>query len=182
MTRSGRRRSFLSVALGCLTLALCAPIPAAAQPVAGPHVFGGVSILRDLGTEDVAATTYDRGWLAAAGVPLPWWGLDVAGEVGMNSRTNIVDETQRLSAVLGGVRMNLLRASRLTVFGQALAGIEWFSEPGFDESGPAFQPGAGVDVSIWSRLGARAQVDWRLSKQNGDSYKEVRLAVGVVVR
>jgi hypothetical protein len=180
MTRSGRR-SFLSVVLLCL-LALCAPSLAAAQPVAGPHVFGGVSILRDLGTEDVAATTYDRGWLAAAGVPLPWWRLDVAGEVGMNSRTNIVDETQRLSAVLGGLRMNLLRASRLTVFGQALAGIEWFSEPGFDESGPAFQPGAGVDVSIWSRLGARAQVDWRLSKQNGDSYKEVRLAVGVVVR
>jgi hypothetical protein len=179
MTRPG---SSLTFALGCLALALCAPSPAAAQPVTGPHIFGGVSILRDLGTKDVPATTYDRGWLAAAGVPLPWWRLDIAGEVGMNSRTNIVDESQRLSAVLAGVRMNVLRASRLTLFAQALAGMEWFSEPGFDQSGPAFQPGAGVDVPVWSRLGARAQVDWRLSKQNGDSYKEVRLAVGVVVR
>ena len=174
-------RSAVSVLAGTLGLLLIAS-PVAAQSTDGPHVFGGVSMLRDLGTDDVPATTYDRGWLVAAGAPLPWWRLDIAGEVGMNARTNIVDETQRLSAALGGVRMNLLRAARLAVFGQALAGVEWFAEPGFEHSGLALQPGVGVDVTIWSRLGARAQADWRWSKQNGDTYKALRVAVGVVIR
>lgn len=174
-------RSAVSILAGALGFLVAAP-PVLAQSIDGPHVFGGVSMLRDLGTEDVPATTYDRGWLVAAGTPLPWGRLHVVGEVGMNSRTNIVDETQRLSAALGGVRMNLLRAARLVVFGQALAGVEWFSEPGFEQSGPALQPGVGVDVAVWSRFGARVQGDWRLSRQNGDSYREARVAVGVVIR
>lgn len=175
------QRSCLSALAALLLLLLAAP-PVVAQSTDGPHVFGGASMLRDLGTDDVPSTTYDRGWLVAAGAPLPWWRLEVAGEVGVNSRTNVVDETQRLSAALGGVRTSLLRAARLLVFGQALAGVEWFSEPGFEQSGIAIQPGVGVDVTIWSRLGARAQADWRLARHDGDSYKEIRVAVGVVIR
>jgi len=162
---------------------LIAATPAIAQvPTGGPDVFAGYSPLRDLGTDDVPATDYTRGWVAAVGIPLPWWQLMAAGEVGMNQRTNVVDEAQQLFAALGGVRMNVWRASRVALFAQALAGIERFSEPGFDESGPAIQPGGGVDIAIWSRLGARTQLDWRFSQQNGASYQALRLAVGVVFR
>lgn len=173
---------FAPACAALITLLLLTAIPAAAQVTAGPDVFVGFSPLRDLGTEEVPATDYDRGWVVAVGVPLPWWGLVATGEAGMNSRTNTVDETQQLFAALGGVRMNVWQSSRVALFGQALAGIERFSEPGFDESGPAFQPGGGVDVAIWSRLGARAQFDWRLSQQNGESYRAIRVAFGGVVR
>jgi hypothetical protein len=63
-----------------------------------------------------------------------------------------------------------------------LGGVERFSEPGFVESGPALQIGAGLDVSIGSRLGVRVQGDWRLSQQNDTTYKEVRAAVGLTFR
>ena len=79
-------------------------------------------------------------------------------------------------------QVSLLRTTRLALFGQALGGVERFSEPGFVESGPAFQTGAGLDVAIWSRLGARLQGDWRLSRQNDVTYKEVRVALGLTVR
>jgi len=168
-----------AAAFPVLLLALLAA-PAAAQEASRGDVFAGVSAVRDLGTEDVPSVDYGRGWVVAAGVRLPWWRLTAVGDLSQHSRSNIVEETQQLLAVLGGVRGDLVRASRLTVFVQALAGLERFTEPGFEESGPAFQPGAGVDVRLWSRLGARAQTDFRLSRQAGATYREVRVSVGVV--
>jgi len=156
--------------------------PAAAQSHEPAHVFGGLSALRDLGSGEIGETDYDRGFLVSVGAPLPWARLSVVGEVGANSRTNILDETQRLFALMAGARISLLRTGRLALFGQALGGVERFSEPGFVESGPAFQAGAGVDVAVWSRLGARLQGDWRLSRQNDVSYKEVRVALGLTFR
>jgi hypothetical protein len=164
---------FLVVLLGVAS-------PAVAQDAPRGHAFAGVSALRDLGTEDVPAVDYDRGWIVAAGVRLPWWRLVAVGDLSQHSRTNIVDETQRLLAALGGVRVDLVQTSRVTWFAQALAGLERFAEPGFAQSGPAFQPGTGVDVAIWSRVGVRAQADVRLSRQNDATYEEVRGSAGIV--
>lgn len=155
--------------------------PAAAQDTFRGHLFAGASALRELGTDDLPAVTYDRGWVVAAGVRLPWWRLVAVGDLSQHARTNLVDETQRLFGILGGVRADLLRHSRVTVFAQALAGFERFSEPGFEASGAAFQPGAGVDVTVWSRVGIRAQADARISRQNDATYKEIRISAGVVV-
>jgi hypothetical protein len=164
------------------SIALTAP-PASAQTssAAQADLFGGFGTLRELGTADVPATTYDRGWAVSGAVPVWWSRLSAVGEASGHWRRNIVDETQRLLAVLGGARVRLLHASRTTLFGQALVGIERFSEPGFEQNGFAFQPGAGVDVRLWKSLGVRAQLDYRSVHQGGDAYNEVRVTVGALL-
>lgn len=168
--------------LVAVLLTFVAVAPAAAQGHEPAHAFVGLSALRDLGSGEIGETDYDRGFLVSVGAPLRWARLSLVGEVGANSRTNILDETQRLLALMAGARVSVLRTTRLALFAQALGGVERFSEPGFVESGPAFQTGAGLDVAVWSRLGARLQGDWRLSRQNDVTYKELRVALGLTVR
>lgn len=172
----------LLTAIVTIIATMASVTPAAAQGREPAHVFVGLSVLRDLGGGEIAETDYDRGFLVSVGAPLPWARLSLVGEAGANSRDNILDETQRLFALMAGARVGILRTSRLALFGQVLGGVERFSEPGFVESGPALQTGAGLDVSIWSRLGVRVQGDWRLSRQNDTTYKEVRAAVGLTFR
>ncbi len=176
-------RPFHLVTAAGLLVVLVMARPAAAQAAAGvpADVFAGFSTLRELGTDDAPATAYDRGWVVSASAPVWWRRLSVTGEASGHSRANIVGETQRLLALLGGARVSLFRASRLGIFGQALAGVERFSEPGFEESGFAFQPGAGVDLHLWKAVAVRGQVDYRTARQNGATYREVRLAAGAVV-
>ncbi len=180
MMRGARRR--LATGALCLLACVVASGTAFAQTRDPAHVFGGVSALRELGSGDAPAVTYSRGWLAGGGAPAPWWNLTIVGEAGTNSRENLVGETQRLTSFLGGVRRTLVRASAVSVFAQAVAGLERFSEPGFSEAGLAIQPGAGVDVGIAGRVGARAQADYRISRQNSATYREVRVFIGAVVR
>jgi hypothetical protein len=184
MTRCARRPRFALRDLLFVVplLTLVSVVPAAAQGREPAHVFVGLSALRDLGGGEIGETDYDRGYLISAATPLPWARLSIVGEVGANSRKNILEETQHLFALMAGARVSLLRTTRLAVFGHVLGGTERFSEPGFAESGPAFQSGAGLDVALWSRVGARLQGDWRLSRQNDVTYKEVRAALGLTFR
>jgi hypothetical protein len=61
-------------------------------------------------------------------------------------------------------------------------GVERFSEPGFVESGLAIQPGGGVDWAMGARYFLRAQADYRMSRQTGGTFNNVRVAVGGGVR
>lgn len=177
-----RGRRLITTGALCLLASIAASGTASAQARDSAHVFGGFSALRELGSGDTPAVTYSRGWLAGGGAPMPWWNLTIVGEAGTNTRENLVGETQRLTSFLGGVRRTLVRASAMSVFAQGVAGLERFSEPGFSESGLAIQPGAGVDVAIAGRAGARAQVDYRIARQNSATYREVRVFIGAVVR
>jgi len=58
-------------------------------------------------------------------------------------------------------------------------GLERFSEPGFDESGAAFQAGFGLDFVMGSKAFVRAQADYRRSQPNGGAFNDVRAFVGV---
>lgn len=172
----------LAIVLALSILGACLyPVTASAQTRSAADVSIGYSVLRDV-TSDESSTDPYPGWVASVGVPFWLTRLSLVGEAGSNARTNIVDETQRLTAFLGGGRFAITRGSRLETWGQALVGVERFSEPGFSESGVAVQPGAGVDVRVVSSVGARVQADYRISQQGGATYRELRVAVSAVFR
>ncbi len=86
-----------------------------------------------------------------------------------------------MKAYLFGARYDVKRVRRLAAFGQVLFGPEEFTEPGFSERGFAFQPGGGVDVSLWKGLGARAEVDYRVTKFDQATFKGWRVVAGAFV-
>jgi len=153
--------------------------PATAQ-LSAATVAGGYSYLRELGTGATPTTTYPNGWFATLTARLGRFPVAAAGEINVSSRKNVVD-VQRLQAFLGGVQVRVVRAWRMGVFANALVGTERFSEPGFSETGFAFQPGAGVDVGIARSMALRVQVDYRLVNQAHVTFKEVRTSVGAAV-
>jgi hypothetical protein len=144
------------------------------------EVSGGYAFLRETppGGESL---TYPRGWMIAGGHQLFFRRLLVVGEAGFSSRANIVDETQRVRAILAGARVRITRTQRLATFGQLLVGSHRFSEPGFVESGLAVQPGVGLDLGLTPRLGLRAQVDYRLAREGDFTFKQLRAGLGAVV-
>jgi hypothetical protein len=170
-----------TISLALVTVALVAAFAQPAFARQPATVAGGYSFLRELGTAATPATNYPNGWFAAVTVPLGRLPLAVSGEINVNSRTNII-ETQRLQAFLGGVHVPFMSAGKLLAFGRALVGVERFSEPGFSESGFAFQPGAGIDLGVTRTLGARVEVDYRIVSQEQVTFKEVRVITGVVIR
>jgi hypothetical protein len=74
--------------------------------------------------------------------------------------------------------------TRVTLFAQVLAGLERFSEPGLAQSGPAVQPGAGVDMYVSRTVFLRAQGDYRWSQSGGTTFHAYRVvgAIGVRIR
>lgn len=175
-----RVRHFVRMALAAAIVLLVGAAPARAQrPLGSGDIAGSYSSLTDVTTDTSSDDPY-RGWLVSGSWPVLWPRLLATGELDNHTRTNDVDETSRLLGVLGGARYIVWRNSRLAAFGQAQFGVERFSEPGFDESGFAMQPGGGVDVRMMSSLAVRVQADYRFSTQNQVDYREVRLAVGAV--
>jgi len=156
--------------------------PAAAQSEPPMTVAGGYSSLREQGPGGFEPATYPIGWLVAGSHRVGSGRLAGVGEFGVNSRDNVVGEWQRLLGILGGAKFALVRSARMALFAQALAGVERFSEPGFVESGLAIQPGAGLDWAMGSRCFLRVQGDYRLSRQTGGTFNNVRVAVGGGVR
>jgi len=170
----------LATALALSILGTCLfSTTAAGQTGSAPNVSIGYSALRDV-TSDESDTDPYTGWVASAAVPFWLTRLSIVGEAGSNARTNVVSETERLTAFLGGARIGITNRWRLKTWGQALVGVERFSEPGFNESGLAVQPGAGVDVQLVSRVGARVQADYRIARQTAATYREFRVAVSAV--
>jgi len=164
-----------------LTVALCAPRMARAdEPRA--TVAGGYSVLQQLGTADAASATFTSGWFVGGTHRLFAPRMSVVGEVTRSARLNVVNETQSLLALLGGVRVELLHLAPLRVSGIALAGVERFSEPGFSENGLAVEPGVGIDVWPLRRVGLRVAAGYRLVRAEGTTFEEVRASAGAVIR
>jgi hypothetical protein len=153
---------------------------AAAQPAgAVADLSGGYAWLREQPPGDVDSNTYPTGWLVSGAFRLAG-PMMVVGEVGGNYRTNAVDESAHLHAFLGGVRFGIGRWERGAAFVQGLAGMERFTEPGLTQSGFAVQFGGGFDLKLKGHLGARTQLDYRIADEDGYTFKETRVSIGVV--
>lgn len=175
-------RFLVVTVLGAGILCGAAVRPASAQGEPRTTVAGGYTYLREQGPGGFEAVNYPVGWVVTGSQRLGSGRLSGVGEFGISSRENSVDETQRLVAILGGARFGLLASARMLVFAQALVGVERFSEPGLTESGLAIQPGAGLDWTMWSRYFLRVQGDYRVARQTGGTFKELRAFVGAGVR
>jgi hypothetical protein len=141
-------------------------------------IAGGYTYLREQGPGGLGVANYPIGWVVTGSQRLGSGRLSGVGEIGISSRDNVVGERQRLLGLLGGARFAIMTSPQMTLFGQGLVGLERFSEPGFSESGLALQPGAGVDWRMWSRYFLRVQADYRMSRQTGGTFKEVRALIG----
>lgn len=144
-------------------------------------IAGGYSFLRDLGSGGTPSTDYPTGAFAAVTRQFGPRRMALVGDVSMHARENRAIEVIRLRALLGGARVDVLSIWNARLFAQALAGIERFSEPGFSETGTAFQPGAGIDLAIWRRLGARVQADYRIVRAEGTTFRSLRVNAGATV-
>jgi hypothetical protein len=174
-----RRRQHGLVASAVAAAAVAGASSSALAQTPRLSVSVGYSAARDNGGAN--ATNYPRGWVASGAYRIGGRELMAVVEVGQNRRTNLVGERQELEAWLGGVRFDLSGNTRLRPFVQALVGSERFSEPGFTETGVAFQPGGGLDMAIWRLLGARASGDIRLARLGGFAYRELRATASLVV-
>jgi hypothetical protein len=180
--RVGRWLELVFTLIVCTAiLNVAAPVHAQTSSPRRGDVSGGFSSLTDITTSDSSSDRY-AGWLVSASWPVLGPKIRATGEVDSNWRENVVGETQRLTGFLGGLRYSLSESKRLATFAQGQVGVERFSEPGFNESGVAYQPGAGADVRLTTSLGVRAQVDLRFSTQGDAHYRELRVAVSAVLR
>jgi len=173
-------RRLLTMGLTALIATLSAP-PAAAQGPPATTISGGYGWLRESGIGGSPSVTYNKGWLVSVAQRISTGRIAIAGEVGGQYRTTSAIETHSLYGFLGGLRVELTRGSRLSTFAQVLAGVERFSSPGFSEAGFAFQPGAGLDFAFHKRVALRVQGDFRVAHEEGVTFKEARVAVGIVV-
>jgi hypothetical protein len=173
------RRSIGLISIGLVALFASAAPSRAQTAGASGDVSAAYASLTDVTTATSSDEAYS-GWLVSGSWRVLGPRLFATGEVGSNSRKNVVDETARLTAYLGGARYVFWRTPRFAAFGHAVFGVEQFSEPGFDEWGPAIQPGGGLDVGLTPRFSVRVQSDYRFSTQADANYREVRWSVGGV--
>jgi hypothetical protein len=169
-------RTAIWLIVACFLVGLT-PVQAAAQ--ARATAAGGYSYLHELGE---GGQDYATGWFASFAQQIGSSRLSIAGEINQNSRKNTVDETQRLLGLLGGVRIQIAEMGRLRIFADGLLGMERFTEPGFDESGFAWQTGGGIDFRFWRQLGVRVQTDFRFAYEEDTTFKEFILNSGAVLR
>ena len=157
-------------------------IPAGVRAQSIASVGVGYTFLHELeGDQGIGGVSYPAGWLADFAIAPQGSRLSLVGEGGGVYRKP-AGILQSLYSFLGGVRFSFQRSAGLVPFGQLLAGLEQYSEPGFSEHGFALQPGGGVELPISSGLSARAQVDFRLAEEQGQTFKEFRIGGGIVIR
>jgi hypothetical protein len=169
-------RVFASLSVLIAVLAGSAPAFAQDKPLT---VAFGATYFREQPPGDFPAETYDTGWAVAVSDTL-WKGIGAVFDLGANKRTNLVAEQQELKYYLFGARYDITSSRWLRTYGQALFGRETFTEPGFTENGFAMQPGAGVDIYAWAGIGARVQVDYRVTKYEDATFKDWRVFFGGV--
>jgi len=165
-----------SVLLACLVGAASAD----AQERRSVTAAFGATYLKEQPPGDFPAETYDTGWAVAIGGTF-WKGLGGVFDFGANRKTNIVDEEQEIEYYLFGPRYDITSSRWLRTYGQVLFGRETFTEPGFSERGLAIQPGGGVDVYVWRGIGARFQIDYRITDYDEARFKDWRVFFGGVV-
>jgi hypothetical protein len=182
MTRPPRRATVITGILAAILTLAATAAPASAQQEPPTSIAGAYTVVREQGPGGFEAATYPVGWLVTGSHRIGIGRLSAVGELAVNRRENFLGETQQLVGILGGASYPLLSSPRMTIFAQALVGLERFSEPGFTESGLAIQPGVGLDWSLGARLFMRAGADYRLARQTGGTFKELRGIVGAGVR
>ena len=164
-----------------LVVLLVMPATSARAQTTPTTLAGGHSFLRDLGSAGTPATDYPSGAFATVTRQVGPRRLSIVGDLGMNSRENGAIEVVRLRSFLAGARFDVRSLWKACLFGQALVGVERFSEPGFAESGTAFQPGAGIDLGLWRGLGVRGQTDYRIVRSEGTTFRSLRVNVGAML-
>ena len=155
------KRAGVLLCTACLTLGfhLIAPPVAAAQTPKG-DLFVGAAFFAEEGNL----------WTGfqLSGSVNPWRHVGFVGDL------TLYGENEGQQTILGGVRF-YAPGSHATVFGQFLVG----NAP-LDDF--AFQPGAGVDVHLNSRLAVRAAIDLKIAGDDGSTYLGTRFSTGLVVK
>lgn len=172
------RVQWIVIAMGTLVCATTAS-PAFAQAEPRFSVTGAYVFLQQQTTGGLDTPTFPVGWMATAAHRLGGGRWSAVGEFGISYKSSDFDETQLLMGVLGGARCALYRSKRITLFAQALAGLERFSEPGLVESGVAVQPGGGLDIHMSPKAFIRVQGDYRWSQPNDTTFHAYRVVAGV---
>ena len=163
-----------------IALTIAVVMPAVAQAQSTVNVAVGYSMLHELESGlGTGGATYPTGWIAEIAGKRDRSMLTFVGEVGGDYRRS-AGVLQQLHAFLGGVRVSSAAALGIVPFAQMLVGLEQYSEPGFSERGLALQPGGGVQISITHNVAARAQLDFRVAREQGETFKELRVVGGVV--
>jgi hypothetical protein len=173
------RRRLLALMIGAAIAAVAVP-SAHAQSPEQSAIAGGYSFLSEIDTPGLA-NDYPAGWFASFHSTSFFTRISIAGEVTGSQRRNELDETQRLLAILAGPRIGVFDLGRLHISAAVLLGREWFSEPGFKESGLAVEPGVALDLPIAGRAGARIGTGYRVVQAGGDTFKELRVSAGGVL-
>jgi hypothetical protein len=184
VTRRQRARQAIGGIAASASIALLLwGTPASAQAASDPplRIAIGYSFLQEQGLGGGPSTTYPKGWVASVDRQLGHGRLAVVGEVGGSYRTNLVVETESLYGFLGGLRIDLVRFGAVRVFAQGLVGLERFAEPGLSERGLALQPGGGIDLRVTHRIAIRAEGDFRAAHEEGVTFREGRVTVGLVI-
>jgi len=165
---------------------LCVGLPHVAFAQSEPRcsVAGGYVFLQEWSAGDLETPRFPAGWLGTAAYRLGSGRWSAVGEFGVSSARTSSDETRQLMGAFGGARLAVYSRKRLTLFAQALAGLERFSEPGLVESGIAVQPGGGLDVRLSSRVFLRGQGDYRWSQPNGATFHAYRVIamIGIALK
>jgi opacity protein-like surface antigen len=195
-----------------LTVAMCAAallaggtsLEAADKP--SVEISGGLSVLdyNFVGTP-LTSSTAPLGFVTDVNIGFTDW-FSVVGEAGGNYRSdNLAPQPftvrQREYALLAGPRFAKEATGNITVFGQVLLGTTFRRlatsvETPLLGAGTAFvgadaltsfawQPGAGVDISLSQRWAVRFQGDYRLTPLNGEPGREItqpRFSSGIVFK
>jgi hypothetical protein len=94
-------------------------------------------------------------------------------------------QVDSLGSIRGGVRLSQRTGSRMTMFVQGLAGIEWgYRHGGFaDNSGVSLAAGGGVDISLTNWFAYEvARANFQTTRVGGTSVNSVRFGIGPVFR
>ena len=173
-------------ALACVLLLCLCPRPAAAQTCRPLEISGGYSAVND----PKNLVSLPVGWMAGARLSVTDWLSAVADVSGHHTTVAGTGSDLRLSvlAAMGGLRASG-HIGRVTEFGQLLAGVARGSGTAFGvtttTSAFALQPGVGLDYPLRAAFSARAEVDLRLIKDQGEGNSaghEYRFLVGLVYR
>ena len=165
--------------------------PATAQPaVPVIEIFGGYSLLPANGDDFPRVTSHGVQTSLTANLNR-WFGVVFDAGVQWSTATDLgpnfpgLTADTRVTEVLAGPRVAVIRSDRTTLFVNGLFGVasgdagKDFS--GFSDSAAAFGGGGGVDVYVTERLAWRAQFD--LLGSFADIVEgNTRFATGVVLK
>ena len=149
--------------------------PAFAQDESKAEVAFGYTFLRDHTLEE----TSTWGWMVSPAAHLNRW-FSVAADVGGNYKT-VNNFSVSETAILGGPRVRYSWSSGAVYF-QMLFGVDKSNYDGDTFSGPAWQTGIGVDLSLAPRWAFRFETGGRRQKIDEDTYPFWRGVFGVVYR